>query len=105
MAMQTVALIRIDREDWANQLKDAIETAAQRNTGDSQVVQFTDNQTGADLVLCLGSSALTCDSVAQSEIAAALQRGIRIVPIVSELARFKSEVPIELYPINGIAWG
>lgn len=105
METQTVALIRVDREDWASQLKSTIETAAQRNAGSSQVVQFTDNQAGADLVLCLGSAALAVNAAAQSQIATALQRGVRVVPIVSELLRFKSEVPTALYPINGMAWG
>ncbi len=105
MATQTVALIRVDREDWANQLKDAIGLAAQRNTGDSRVIRFTDDEAGADLVLCLGSATLSQDAPARLRIAAAIGRGVRVVPIVSDLAEFKSEVPKELHPINGMAWG
>lgn len=103
--MHKVALIRVDHDDWASQLKDAIGAAARRNTGDSSAVQFADTEAGADLVLCFGSPGLIENASARAQIGAAVCRGVRVLPLVSALSRFKSEVPVDLHPVNGMAWG
>ena len=103
--MQSVALIGVDRDVWAKQLRDSIAAAAERNTGAPGAVTFTKSQPGADLVICLGSPALAADAAAKAEIISALARGVRVLPVVSELVQFKSEVPEELYAVNGLAWG
>jgi len=102
--MHTIAVIHTDREEWAEHLKDAIGTAAARNTGDAGAVRFVDQEAGADLILCLGSKALTTDSRAIARIKVALDRHIGILPIVSVLPQFRTEVPAELHAINGMAW-
>ena len=55
-SMQQVALIFVDREAWAKELKSSIAAAAERHTGDSGAVSFTESQEGADLVICLRKS-------------------------------------------------
>jgi hypothetical protein len=103
--MHVITLIHTDREEWAEQLTRAIADAVRRNSGDSETVCFNDYGSQTDLVLCLGSPSLVQDLSAQSQIAAALEHRVRVLPIVSSTSRFKSEVPSELYPINGLAWG
>ena len=102
--MQTVALISVDRGAWAKELEDSVASAALRNTGAPGAVAFTKSQHDADLVICLGSPALVDDAAAKAEISAALGRGVRVLPVVSELEKFKLEVPEELHKINGLAW-
>jgi TIR domain len=104
-AMYKVAIIQIDRKYWADELEKAIDRAAQRHTGVPRVVSFSTNHAGADLVLCLGSLALAQDPQIESQIADAVAREIRVLPVVSDLARLKSEVPPALLQVNGMAWG
>jgi hypothetical protein len=102
--MHIVALIHADRDTWAKELKAAIEAAARRNTNSASAVTFSDSQTDADLVICLGGPTLVDCFTARSEISAALTRGVRVLPIVSQLSNFKSEVLPELHAVNGLAW-
>jgi hypothetical protein len=102
--MHTISLVHVDREDWASQLKAAITKAALRHAGKIDAIRFAEDEAAADLVICLGSALLAKDANARSQIRAALARQVRVLPVVSALPKFKSEVPEELYPINGTAW-
>ena len=102
--MHTVAIIQVSREDWAKQLKEAIVDAAQRSVSDPNAIQFVSVSEGADLVLCLGSKDLRDSAQAKEQIKAALEKGTRILPIVSDLEHFRSETPESLHPINGQPW-
>jgi TIR domain-containing protein len=103
--MPEVSLIGVDRDDWAKALREAIAAAAARNLGVSDAVTFTNSQAGTELVICLGSKAFASDSGAKAEIHAALARGVRVLPVVSALPAFKSEMPKDLHGVNGLAWG
>jgi TIR domain-containing protein len=102
--MHTVAIIQVSREDWAKRLKKAIVDAAQRSVSDPNAIQFVSVAEGADLVLCLGSDDLSSSVQAKEQIKSALEKGIRILPIVSDLEHFRSETPESLHPINGQPW-
>jgi hypothetical protein len=102
--MYTIALIHSGREDWAKQLKDAITAAAQRHLADPNAMQFTDVAKDAELVLCLGSKDLLNNAAADAQITDALVKGIRILPIVTDLDNFKDEIPQNLRAINGQPW-
>jgi hypothetical protein len=99
-----IELIHVDRPVWASELKQEIRAAVNRHAGDSESVQFDPGGTDSELVLCLGSPALASNAAAEARIAAALQRRVRVLPVVSALANFKAEVPTALHPINGMPW-
>jgi hypothetical protein len=102
--MYNIALIHVNREDWAKLLKEAITAAAQRHLSDPQAIQFTDVAKDAELVLCLGSKDLLHNAAADVQIADALSKGVRILPVVTELDNFKDEVPEKLRAMNGQPW-
>lgn len=101
--MYSIAFVHVDRHEWKAALQEAIAAAVYRNTGTSSWVNFVEPNE-ADLVLCLGSWALAQDATANQLIRDILARAIRVLPIVSALQDFRSEVPTSLSVVNGTQW-
>ena len=101
--MYSIAFVHVDRHEWKAALQEAIAAAVHRNTGSSSWVNFV-QPNEADLVVCLGSEALAQDANANPLILDILARAIRVLPIVSALQNFRSEVPTSLSLVNGTQW-
>jgi hypothetical protein len=102
--MYAVGFIQIDRADWETALKTAIAEALRGQVNDSATVTIVDIANDVDLVLCLGSPELARDANADQQCRELLQRGVRVLPIVGKLDRFKLETPTALDAINGMEW-
>jgi hypothetical protein len=99
----SVAFIDVDRPEWKAALQEAIGLAASRHTGTASLVNFTDTAV-ADLVLCLGSPALSRDIPSDTLARQLLERGVRLLPLVDDLRNFRAQMPPSLDVVNGMQW-